>query len=111
MQLNNILFERGTSTLTQDSYAELERLGKFLLENPKVEIELQGHTSNEGDATKNMELSAQRVKSVKNYLASKQINENRIKTKAFGSQNPIAPNDTEESKKKNRRVEFIILKK
>ncbi len=66
-----ILFEQSTSTLTKDSYPALDRLFKFMTDNPTVGIELQGHTSNEGDPKKNIELSQQRVTSIKNVLIQK----------------------------------------
>lgn len=67
VRLKNILFVKGTAVLTEDSYPEIDNLAKFLKENPTVEIELQGHTSNEGDQTKNMTLSKDRVETVKNH--------------------------------------------
>jgi outer membrane protein OmpA-like peptidoglycan-associated protein len=109
--LKNILFQKGTPDLTIDSYPELDRLNKFLSKNPTVHIELDGHTSNEGDAGKNLVLSEQRVTVIKNYLVSKGVDGTRIKVKAFGSQKPIMQNDTEEHRQLNRRVEFLILNK
>lgn len=109
--LSHVLFERSTASLTKDSYPALDRLYKFLIAHPTVRIELQGHTSNEGDASKNVELSAQRVKAIKNVLTEKGITATRIELKAFGDTHPIAPNDTEDHKKLNRRVEFLILEK
>jgi outer membrane protein OmpA-like peptidoglycan-associated protein len=111
VHLKYILFEKGTSDLTKDSYPELDRLCKFLTANPSVTIELQGHTSNEGNAAKNVELSEQRVSTIKNFLVQKGINASRLKLKAFGAQKPIVANDTEENRKLNRRVEFLILNK
>jgi outer membrane protein OmpA-like peptidoglycan-associated protein len=107
--LKSILFQKSTSILTADSYPELERFCHLLSSNPSVNIELQGHTSNEGDAAKNMTLAEERVNTIKNYLVTKGINPARIRTRAFGSEKPIAPNDTEENRKLNRRVEFLIL--
>ncbi len=78
--------------------------------NPKVEIELNGHTDNRGDAKKNIILSQQRVERIKSYLVSKGISSKRIKGKGFGGTRPIATNDSEEARKLNRRVEFVILK-
>jgi outer membrane protein OmpA-like peptidoglycan-associated protein len=109
--LKSILFQKGTSILTSDSYPELERFTSLLTNNPTINIELQGHTSNEGDAAKNLTLSEERVKVIKSFLVGKGINASRVGTKAFGAQKPVAPNDTEENKKLNRRVEFLILNK
>ncbi len=109
--LQHVLFERSTAVLTRDSYPALNRLYKFLAANPTIRIELQGHTSNEGDPDKNVELSEQRVNAIRNILLQKGIASTRIEKKAFGPHKPIVPNDTEDNKKLNRRVEFLILTK
>jgi outer membrane protein OmpA-like peptidoglycan-associated protein len=110
IKLHNILFERGTPTLAADSYTELDRLADFLNKNPTIEIRLEGHTSNEGDEKKNLKLSEDRVKTVKDYLTEKGIATNRITLQGFGSLHPLVPNTTEENKKQNRRVEFKVTK-
>jgi outer membrane protein OmpA-like peptidoglycan-associated protein len=109
--LKNVLFERSTADLMSNSFPELDRLYKFLKENSTVTIELDGHTSNEGSSDKNIELSEKRVIAIKKFLTDKDILASRINTKAFGAQHPIAPNDTEDNRKLNRRVEFVILSK
>ncbi|HRI78962.1 MAG TPA: OmpA family protein, partial [Cyclobacteriaceae bacterium] len=78
--------------------------------NPKVEILLTGHTDNRGDKDHNLRLSQRRVERVKGYLVSKGINAKRIAGKGFGGSKPIASNDTEETRRLNRRVEFTIVK-
>ncbi|MFL5730915.1 MAG: OmpA family protein, partial [Cytophagaceae bacterium] len=110
IQLHNILFEKSSPVLTNTSYSELDRLAGFLNENPTIEIRLEGHTSREGDESKNLILSEERVKRVKEYLVGKGVAANRITYQGFGSQKPLAPNTTEENKKLNRRVEFKITK-
>jgi outer membrane protein OmpA-like peptidoglycan-associated protein len=110
VNLKNILFYMGTTSLLEESYPELNVIVQFLKNNPKVEIELNGHTDNRGDAKKNLILSQQRVEKVKSYLVSKGISSRRIKGKGFGGTKPIATNDTEEARRLNRRVEFVILK-
>jgi outer membrane protein OmpA-like peptidoglycan-associated protein len=100
----------GTTRLLEESYPELNVIVEFLKNNPKVEIELNGHTDNKGDAKKNLILSQQRVEKVKSYLVSKGISSRRIKGKGFGGSKPIATDDSEEARKLNRRVEFVILK-
>ena len=82
----------------------------LLRTNPKIEIELAGHTDNRGDARLNLQLSQRRVEIVKGYLVSKGIGGKRIKGKGYGGQKPIANSDTEESRRLNRRVEFTIVK-
>lgn len=110
VNLKSVLFELGTTNLIEESYSELNVVVDFLKTNPKVEIELEGHTDNRGDVKKNLLLSQQRVDKIKSYLVSKGINAKRIKGKGFGGSQPIATNNTEESRRLNRRVEFRILK-
>ncbi|MGI9544639.1 MAG: OmpA family protein [Cyclobacteriaceae bacterium] len=108
--LQNIFFTRSQPTLIDASYKELQYLVDFLKINSTVEIELGGHTDNIGIPQLNLELSQKRVDGVKAYLVSKGIDENRLLTKAYGGSKPIASNTSEDSRKKNRRVEFTILK-
>lgn len=110
VNLKSVLFEIGSTTLLDESYSELNVVVDFLKANPKVEIELEGHTDNRGDAKKNLQLSQQRVEKIKSYLVSKGISARRIKGKGFGGSKPITTNNTEEARKLNRRVEFRILK-
>lgn len=110
VNLKSVLFELGTTNLIEESYSELNVVVDFLKNNPKVEIELEGHTDNRGDIKKNLELSQQRVDKIKSYLVSKGISAKRIKGKGYGASRPIATNNTEEARKLNRRVEFRIIK-
>jgi OOP family OmpA-OmpF porin len=110
VQMKNILFYMGTTKLLEESYAGLNVIVGFLNDNPKIEIELNGHTDNRGDSKKNLVLSQQRVDVIKKYLVSRGINTKRIKGKGYGDARPIATNDTEESRRLNRRVEFVIVR-
>ncbi len=110
IQLNNVFFVQSTSNLLETSHPELDRMVSILNLNPKIEIELDGHTDNQGDPKKNVELSQKRVDVVKAYLVNKGIAASRITTKAFGGSKPIASNAKEETRKLNRRVEFTITK-
>lgn len=110
VNLKNVLFQVGTTTLLSDSYNELDVVVDLLKSNPKVEIELAGHTDNRGDAKMNLKLSQSRVDKVKAYITSKGVSGKRIKGKGYGGQKPIAGSDSEESRKLNRRVEFTIVK-
>jgi len=110
VSLKSILFEIGTTKLLEESYDELNVVVDFLKSNPKVEIELEGHTDNRGDVKKNLVLSQQRVDKIKTYLVSKGISQKRIKGKGYGGSRPIATSDSEEARRLNRRVEFRILK-
>ncbi|MBK7312181.1 MAG: OmpA family protein [Sphingobacteriaceae bacterium] len=110
IRLNNVFFDFNKSELKPESFSELDRLVDFLKNNPKMEIELGGHTDNVGSDDYNIKLSQQRTESVLNYLASKGINKTRLQAKGYGKNNPVATNDTEEGKSINRRVEFTINK-
>jgi outer membrane protein OmpA-like peptidoglycan-associated protein len=105
-----VFFERGNANLLSSSYPELNRLVKLLKENPTLEIELGGHTDHAEWSEKNQQLSDDRWMSVKQYLVMKGINEIRITGKGYAGNKPIFPNDSEENRRKNRRVEFKITK-
>jgi len=109
--LNNVFFEQGKPILKKESFSELDRLAQILLDNPNIEIQLNGHTDSQGNKTALINLSIDRVGVVKKYLIDKGISAKRIAGKGFGPDKPIAPNDTEENRRKNRRVEFEITKK
>ncbi|MBQ1836621.1 MAG: OmpA family protein, partial [Paludibacteraceae bacterium] len=109
-ELHNIFFDFDKSTLKKDSYAELNRLIKFMNENPKVTIELAGHTDSKGSREYNLKLSDARAKSVATYMISKGIEADRITSKGYGPDKPIADNSTDEGRAKNRRTEIIITK-
>lgn len=109
--LNNVFFVQSKAVLQPSSYPELDRLAKIMQDNPSIEIKLSGHTDNQGDPAKNVQLSEERVKVVEEYLVAKGINTSRISGQGFGGAKPIASNATEETRKLNRRVEFTITKK
>ncbi|MBX2894166.1 MAG: OmpA family protein [Cyclobacteriaceae bacterium] len=108
--LNHLIFSQGKSVIDPKSFPELDEVVAMLKENPKMEIQLEGHTDNRGNAEANITLSQARVDAVKKYMVSKGINKNRVMTKAFGGSKPIATEDTEEARAKNRRVEMRVLK-
>ncbi len=108
--LNNVFFKQASSEMYPTSYPELDRIVKIMKDNPRMQIELRGHTDNRGDAQALMKLSEDRVKVVKDYLVNKGIAESRISTKAFGGTKPINRNNSEAEHARNRRVEFKILK-
>ncbi|GAB3292032.1 hypothetical protein GCM10027511_04850 [Hymenobacter humi] len=111
VKLNNIFFQQSKYYLNTSSYPELARLIRIMKEYPSLEIKISGHTDNQGDPALNLKLSQDRVNEVKKYLSSHGINSGRITTEGFGGSKPIASNDQEETRAKNRRVEFTITKK
>lgn len=108
--MNNIFFVRSKPDLLPESYPEIERLVTLLQENPKIKIELAGHTDNVGNPELNRVLSEQRVNTIKKYLVEKGIVAVRITGKGYGGTKPIADNNNENTRKLNRRVEFTIVK-
>ena len=108
--LNNIYYKTNSSSLEQKSMIVVEEFIEFLKVNPKLKIEIHGHTDNVGDAASNLALSTDRAFSVRDILIEKGIDEKRLVAfKGFGSTKPIADNATEEGRRKNRRTEFIIV--
>lgn len=110
LRLNNLIFQTGSSTIEPSSYIELNEVVVMLKNNPKMVIQLEGHTEIAGSAKLNLKLSQDRVDAVKNYLKSHGSDPSRIKTKAYGSTRPISRENTEEARSMNRRVELRILK-
>ena len=111
VKLNNIFFQQSKYALRPNSYPELMRLIRIMREYPLVEIKLGGHTDNQGDPALNLKLSLDRVNEVRKYLISKGITPSRITTEGYGGAQPVASNDQEETRARNRRVEFTITKK
>lgn len=108
--LHNIFFEYNSSDLSRESTSELRRLGQLLTERDKLRIELGGHTDNIGSDEFNIDLSHRRARAVQEYLVSIcGIEPIRVTYKGFGASNPVAPNDTEQGRRENRRVAFRVL--
>ncbi|WP_338793133.1 OmpA family protein [Bernardetia sp. MNP-M8] len=103
----HIGFERATAIFSDTT--GISELVEFMKENQAVRIELSGHTDTAGDATLNYKLSQERADAVKLYLMRKNIEANRIETKAYGGTKPISDNTSESSRQKNRRVEMRII--
>lgn len=103
-------FASAKDIIKAKSYPSLNELAKLLVTHKgDWKLKLSGHTDNQGDAQKNMELSEKRSKAVKNYLVKKGVPADNIITEWFGQTQPIAPNDTEAGRQKNRRVEMKII--
>ena len=109
ISLQNVLFEQASTQLLAGSYDQLDLLVEAMIENPYMLILLKGFTDNLGVAGRNLRLSQARVEVVKSYLEDQGIKKNRIKGIGYGGQFPIASNETEETRRLNRRVEFEIV--
>lgn len=103
---NNILFEFDKSSLQAQSYPTLNRVVEYLKDNNVETIEIYGHTDAIGTNAYNLDLSKRRAFSVRNYLVDKGIAKTKISTTGFGETKPIATNETDLGRQKNRRVEF-----
>jgi OOP family OmpA-OmpF porin len=108
--LKNIFFDLDKYDLKEKSITELQKVARFLAENPTVNVEIGGHTDNQGAADYNRQLSLKRAQSVSAYLTNNGIDAKRIKMKGFGADVPIADNSTESGRERNRRIEFRIVK-
>lgn len=103
-----IEFETASATITVTSYSILDEIAKVLLANPQIkQMRIEGHTDNAGDPNFNRQLSKRRAEAVRTYLVQQgKVEEGRLSAVGFGPAKPIAPNDTEEGRAKNRRVEL-----
>lgn len=112
--LQNVLYEFGKATLTENSKAVLDNLYNIMIENPTFIIELSAHTDHIGSDANNMKLSQARAESCVNYLAGKGIAKDRLKAMGYGESRPKVPNQTDDGKDDptgratNRRTEFKI---
>jgi outer membrane protein OmpA-like peptidoglycan-associated protein len=107
--LKNIFFDSDKFDLKPESKAELNKLVQFLTANPKIKIEVGGHTDNTGDQIKNTSLSAKRALAVKTYLVTAGIDTNRLTTKGYADAQAIADNKTLDGRAQNRRTEIKIM--
>ncbi len=109
LRLEGILFEVDRSVIARESYAALDGLVNFLLENPDIVIEIGGHTNGLCSDSFCDQLSTARAKVVSEYIAQRGISRVRLQYKGYGKKFPIAGNDTPEGRRKNQRVEIKIL--
>jgi outer membrane protein OmpA-like peptidoglycan-associated protein len=107
--LKNIFFETAKYDLKPESQVELNRLVDLLNKNPKMKIEISGHTDNVGTADYNQALSENRAKAVYDYLIAHNISSDSLTFKGYGATVPIDTNDTDEGKANNRRTEFKVV--
>jgi len=110
-RINDIYFPFNSFDLTMESKVVLDQLIDFLLENETISIEIEGHTDNIGNDASNLKLSENRARSVYNYLIENEIAANRLSYKGFGKSMPVADNDTDEGRARNRRTVFVITRK
>lgn len=109
---DQLSFEFNKATILPASYPSLDELAQTLKqpEASNWKLKIEGHTDSKGAEDYNLKLSQLRADSVKSYLESKGVNASKITATGFGEAKPIASNDTDEGRAKNRRVDFIIEK-
>lgn len=106
-----ILFDFNKSEIKPESAPILDEIADVMLSDPKVKLEIQGHTDNIGGVEYNLTLSEARAKAVYDALVSRGVEPSRLRYRGFGFSRPITTNDTEEGRAKNRRTEFVVLAK
>lgn len=105
---DNVYFDQSSYILRPEANRQLDRLVVEMKRNPKLKIEITGHTDNVGDPRLNLILSENRAKVIANYLIYQGVEEKRIIHRGLGQTKPLAPNDNEDNMRRNRRVEFVV---
>ncbi|MEF8844412.1 MAG: Ig-like domain-containing protein [Bacteroidales bacterium] len=109
-EIDNAQFGFDEYKIAESSYPILDRIVNIMKHNSDIKIEIAAHTDNIGSFGYNMELSRKRAQSIMDYMVSKGISKDRLRAVGYGQSRPIADNQTEEGRQKNRRVEFILIK-
>jgi outer membrane protein OmpA-like peptidoglycan-associated protein len=104
-------FETGSTALAPESTDTVSSLIAVLNAYPAVSVTLEGHTDNTGDAAANKKLSLDRATAVKDLMVKGGVADSRISSAGFGQENPVAPNDSEGGRAKNRRLEMVVVKR
>lgn len=106
--LDNIYYNTNSAEIQEQSKPVLQSFAEYLLENPDISVEIQGHTDNVGNPKDNEALSSNRAYSVKQYLEELKVPGKRVTAKGYGSSKPVADNKNEAGRARNRRTEFLI---
>ena len=106
-----VYFDFNKATIRPVSFPLLNDVAQAMKDNPKIKVEVQGHTDSVGDDNYNLKLSQQRAESVRNYLIKQGVSSDRMVPKGYGENVPIADNRTKEGRDQNRRVEFVITER
>jgi len=106
-----IHFAFGKSTIRPVSFRVLDAVADVLRDNPKIKLEVQGHTDNKGSPSFNKALSDSRAKAVRRYLVDKGIDSGRLRGKGYGMDRPLVPNTSARNRALNRRVQFVRTEK
>jgi outer membrane protein OmpA-like peptidoglycan-associated protein len=108
LTLGDVLFESGEATLQGSAVRTIDELAEFLENNPERRVLVEGYTDSVGSASMNQQLSEQRAQAVADALIARGISPDRIETRGYGEDFPVAPNDSAANRQRNRRVEVVI---
>ncbi len=103
-----VFFDTNKATIKSVSFALLNDVALALKDNPKIKVEVQGHTDSQGDDNFNLKLSQRRAEAVRTYLQGRGVAKDRMAPRGYGENVPLADNRTDDGRAQNRRVEFII---
>ncbi len=109
--LKNVWFDYDKDVLRPASYPELNHLANFLKDCGDYQVEISGHTCTMGTHEYNVDLSQRRANSVVKYLTEKGVDKDIVSAKGYAFDKPLASNDTELGRQKNRRTEFRLIQK
>ncbi|MBM4208822.1 MAG: OmpA family protein [Gammaproteobacteria bacterium] len=109
--MDGIQFDTNKATIRKESGEQIEHIAEVLKAFPKVKIKIGGYTDNTGKAAANKKLSANRANAVKKAVLAKDIKADRIEAEGYGSDHPVASNDTPEGRQQNRRIDVRVLEK
>jgi len=110
IELLPIYFQQSKAIILESSFPELDKLYSLLVENPGLQIRVEGHTDNIGKQTDLLQLSEDRAVAIKTFLIAKGISPSRITTIGYGAKKPLTDNSSDDMRKQNRRVEIVITK-
>ena len=108
--LEPIYFVFGKAKIRKDSHPVLEEMARVIKDHPELgRVRVEGHTDDVGSAKRNLRLSKARAKAIHEFLLKQKVRRGRVAWAGFGESRPLVPNDSEENRAKNRRVEFVVL--
>jgi outer membrane protein OmpA-like peptidoglycan-associated protein len=107
--LTGVVFDTAKAYVRKESEPKLDIVADFMTHKRSARVEISGHTDNVGSAKSNKVLSQKRAEACRKYVMSKGVDGSRIKAVGYGGERPIAPNDTEEGRQTNRRIEVTEL--
>ncbi len=103
--LSGVNFDTAKATIRPESFAQLDIVVDFMTRKKSARVEISGHTDNAGKPKANKTLSEKRAQACRDYIVSKGVDRTRLTAVGYGDERPIAPNDTDEGRQKNRRIE------